>query len=111
MSQLLLENKENLIKVYTLKEYTANQAKCVVMDQVWKDRFIFPTLSSIQIDNCYQGLGLSYQLLDQVTKDNLHLFFLNYNYNFWAKMARKKRLPYKIILHGYHFGELIRKCQ
>lgn len=107
----LLELKSTAeIKTYGLDGYSSSQVKALVFDQIWKGKFAFPTLASITIDPFYQGLGLSYPLLKKITHENPYLLFHNYNFSFWLKLSKKNRLPYQIILHGYAWGEIIRKC-
>lgn len=103
---LYLEDSQRKIQVYTIPGYLASQCHAKVGPD---DQNHFMVLHYIEVTTLYQSLGLSYRLLEKIMQDFSYLRFQNYNPGFWQHLAKKKRLPYQIVLNGLN-GELIKKC-
>ncbi len=103
---LYLEDSTRKIQIYTLDDYPASQCHAKVGSD---EQNHFMILHYIEVTTRHQGLGLSYRLLEKIMNDFPYLRFQNYNPRFWKHLARKKKLPYQILLNGLQ-GEIIKKC-
>ena len=102
-----LEDKNEVIKQYTLSGYTLEQVKAKVWQRQWDDKYIMPTLAYIEVTTELRGLGLAKRLLIKVMKENKFLLFQNNNNSFWEKLSYDKQLPFVVLLHGDTWGELV----
>lgn len=105
----LLEDKNDLIRQYTLPGYTLDQVKAKVWNRKWDQKYMMPTLAYIEVTKELRGRGLALELLKQVMNDNSYLLFQNNNFNFWEALSYK-HLPFIIKLHKDAWGELIKPC-
>ncbi len=108
-TMFLLPDSNHEIKIYLIPGCPKELAHAKVIQQIWRQKYVFPTLAYIEVARDLRDSGRAYKLLDLVTKENPYLWFRNFNPNFWLWLSKKDNLPYQVVLHGPGRGEIIRK--